>query len=306
MDCLKDIIGVKSCGEYKYYLDDYGFSLNKASNIAGSAFINGKDLVNKLITQSINDLVRSIHFDGFTADKILNDVQFGEVSSDTYTGTKTLTFTLNKSCKLGVFYIADIEFQAKTSGHVKIQQGTNVLFDGDVEAETSYTISVNSVMPDIFTISITTDAELYQHIGSSTCGCGQVSHYSITSSDGNSNSFFKTTFQVRCDIGKHLCRFIDKLVPAIIYRTLGKIYFQAYTTDAFNNWINSTSDKTLSLMMYYDSEYNSILDTEGKNASKLGQYQIELDRLSKTLPKPDCKCCLECDTIGWTEIISIP
>jgi hypothetical protein len=59
-------------------------------------------------------------------------------------------------------------------------------------------------------------------------------------------------------------------------------------------------------MMYYDSEYNSILDTEGKNASKLGQYQIELDRLSKTLPKPDCKCCLECDTIGWTEIISIP
>jgi hypothetical protein len=131
-------------------------------------------------------------------------------------------------------YLNDSKSKSLSFYMLDIGQGANVLFDGDVEAETSYTISVNSVMPDIFTISITTDAELYQHIGSSTCGCGQVSHYSITSSDGNSNSFFKTTFQVRCDIGKHLCRFIDKLVPAIIYRTLGKIYFQAYTTDAFN------------------------------------------------------------------------
>lgn len=306
MDCLKDKIGVKSCGSYDYYLDDYGFSLLKASNIAGSAFESGKDLVNKLINQSISDVVRSIRFDGFSADKMLNDVVFGNLQTDTYTGTKSITFTLDKACKLGTFYLANIEFQAKTAGHVKVELNGTPLFDDDVEAETSYTVEYNNNVSDIFTIKITTDAELYQYISTSTCGCGERTHYSATSSEGNSNAFVQTTFQIRCDISKHLCKFWDKLIHAVIYRTLGKIYFQAYTTDAFNNWINSSAEKTLSLMMYYDSEYMSILDTEGKNAKNFGQYQLEMDLLSKTLPKPTCKCCLDCKDTGWREVIVLP
>jgi len=49
-------------------------------------------------------------------------------------------------------------------------------------------------------------------------------------------------------------------------------------------------------MVYYDSDYRSIVDSEGQGKAE-GQYQISLNKLN--IPKPTCKCCMECKTSGW-------
>ena len=51
------------------------------------------------------------------------------------------------------------------------------------------------------------------------------------------------------------------------------------------------------MMVYYDSDYRSIVDSDVTNKA-LGQYQLSLNKLN--IPKPTCKCCMECKTSGWT------
>jgi len=51
------------------------------------------------------------------------------------------------------------------------------------------------------------------------------------------------------------------------------------------------------MMVYYDSDYRSIVDSEGVGKAA-GQYQLLLSKLN--IPKPSCKCCMECKTSGWS------
>ena len=53
------------------------------------------------------------------------------------------------------------------------------------------------------------------------------------------------------------------------------------------------------MMVYYDSQYAGFENTDTTN-KMLGQYQIELNKLN--IPKPTCRCCMECKTSGWAYV----
>lgn len=309
MQCFENIIGTRSCGEFKYYLDDYGFSLFRAANIADEAFLTGKNLIKKNVELAIKDVISDIHFDGFTVNKILSNVSFGSINkSCTFTGEKSISLKLDGSCETSTLYFNRLSFSTKTAGSVKVELISDTaleLYNDNVDAEKEISIQLNQNVPSSIIIKITTDAELYCYDKISSCQCNNNKHYIVDSEDNN--YMVSMQFHIRCDISEYLCNFIDIIAPAIIYKTLGKLYNSAYNTDSFNNWINSQQDKILQSMVYYDSEYLIMTDLQGKSTRIKGQYQLEIEKLSKILPKPNCKCCMDCnDSTGWIEQIVLP
>ena len=108
MDCTKNIIGYKDCNKaFRYYLDDYGISLNSASKVNDDKFTNAKAMLDTIISQSWKETFNDITFDGMQANKILNDVTYGMSESvNDFTGTKTVTLTKDDDCELGEFYLS--------------------------------------------------------------------------------------------------------------------------------------------------------------------------------------------------------
>lgn len=300
MDCTTNIIGYKSCGTAsKYYLDDYGISLNSASKVNDDKFTNAKEMLNKIISQSWQDTFNDVTFDGFNANKILNDVTYGDMDfSDSFTGTKETTFTLDKSCLLGSFYLSQLNVYVKTGGltTVTLIEGTTEteLYSDDTTDSTTIELAINNFVADVFSIRIVTAGEIWTGIGSSECGCNSAPYYSVSTTD--SLFPFTLTFQVRCNKLVHLCKYVDLLAPIVIAKVLGKYWFKLHTTDVFSNYVNSERDKAISMMVYYDSDYRSIIDSDVQSKA-LGQYQILLSKLN--IPKPTCKCCMECKSTGW-------
>jgi hypothetical protein len=299
MDCTTNIIGYKSCGvASKFYLDDYGLSLNSASKVNDDKFTNAKEMLNKIISQSWNETFNEVTFDGFNANKILNDVTYGDMDfSDSFTGVKETTFILDKSCTLGSFYLSQLNVYIKTGGltTVSLIDGTTEteLYSNDTEDSTVIELAINSFVSDTFKIKIITDGEVWTGIGSSECGCHSAPYYSVNTSD--SLFPFTLTFQVRCNKLVHLCKYVDILAPIVIAKILGKYWFKIHTTDVFSNYVNSEKERAIPMMAYYDSEYLSL--TNNEDSKILGQYQILLSKLN--IPKPTCKCCMECKSTGW-------
>jgi len=308
--CFDGIVGIRDCSSaYQYFLDDYGFSLLKAVKTTDSAYGNAKNLVNTLIAQSIDDVINDIHFKSFQSNKILNDSVYGKIDRENeFTGSKTITFTLDSCLTLGSFYLSAVSVFVKTGGTLTVTLTNNatdeILYDDTASAGT-LTIPYNAFVSDEWSVKIETDtAVLYNSIISNTCSY-DCNYYTVDNTDNVGG--LKIEFQVRCNKVKHLCRYSHLLAKAIIFKSLGKLYFQHYNTDSFNNYINSTDkDKLLSLMVYYDSTYINLINTERNPNEKNGQYQLELERLSKLIPEPMCTPCLECDTTGWVEKITLP
>jgi hypothetical protein len=302
MDCTLNIIGYRDCGNnYKYYLDDYGLSLLRATKIVDDKFDNAKDFINKLINQSWTETFEDITFDGFNANKILNDVSYGDIDKSGYfTGTKTTTFTLDDSCNLGSFYTSQLNVYVKTGGATTIQiiQGTVVseLYNDTSESDTIIELAINDFVDDIFQIKIITTGEIWTGISNGDCLCGNAPYYTIEAEDDL--IAFNLTFQVRCNKIPHLCKYVDLIAPIVINKIMGKIWFWLYTTDAFSNTVNSEKEKAISMMVYFDSNYINLISTERNPNEKQGQYQIGLNKLN--IPKPTCQCCMECKSSGWT------
>jgi hypothetical protein len=309
--CFDGLVGVRNCGvEYSYYLDDYGFSLAKGVKITDSAYNTAKNLIDTLIAHSIDDVISDITFKGFQANKILNDIELGTVDlTEEFTGTKDLTITLDKSCTLGQLYLSNLEYYVKTSGvtTVTLIQGstTTSLYTGTPTDNSLIQITVNSFVDD-FTIRIVTAGVLYNHSGLNGCGCMNPNYWTSTNTDSDSFSYGQINFQVRCNKVKHLCKFTHLLVKPIIYKTMGKLYYQLFSTDTFNNFINAEKERALTHAVYYDSNYINLVDTERNPNEKRGQFQIEIEKLNNLLPAPKCKSCMTCDTLGWRETTNIP
>ena len=301
MDCTQNIIGYRSCGTvFKYYLDDYGISLNSASKVNDDKFVNAKDMLDKIISQSWSDTFRDITFDGMDANKILNDVTVTDMDySDSFTGTKTVSFSLDNDCELGSFYLSQLNVYVKESGLTTVQliQGTTVseLYYDTPDDNTIIELAINDFVANDFEIKVITEGVVWIGSDNSECRCEGVQWYTITQDDNVLP--FTLTFQVRCNKLVHLCKYVDLIAPIVINKILGKFWFKIHTTDTFTNYVNSERDRAVSMMVYYDSDYRSIIDSEVSNKAE-GQYQISLNRLN--IPKPTCKCCMECKTSGWT------
>ena len=301
MSCTDNIIGYRDCNrEFKYYLDDYGISLNSASKVNDDKFTTAKNMLETLISQSWTETFADITFDGMQANKILNDVSYGLMDSSGYfTGTKTITLTKDNDCVLGAFYLSTVNAYVKTSGLTTIQliQGTvtTELYNDTPDDDELITLGVNDFVSDTFSIRIITEGEIYTGIPNNECLCEGAQWYDYS---GDFNDYPLTfTFQVRCNKEVHLCKYVDLIAPIVISKILGKYWFKVYTTDVFSNYVNSETAKAIPMMVYYDSDYRSIVDSEGSGKAS-GQYQLGLSKLN--IPKPSCKCCMECKTSGWT------
>lgn len=301
MDCTLNIIGYRSCGNtFRYYLDDYGISLNSASKVADDKFVNAKDMLDKLISQSWTETFADITFDGMDANKILNDVTVTDMDySDSFTGTKTVSFELDDECELGSFYLSQLNVYVKESGVTTIQliQGTTVseLYYDTPDDNSVIELAINDFVNNEFSVKVITDGVVWLGTDNSECRCEGVQWYTITKNDNVLP--FVLTFQVRCNKLVHLCKYVDLIAPIVIYKVLGKFWFKVHTTDIFSNYVNSEAEKAIAMMVYYDSDYRSIVVSEVTNKA-LGQYQIALNKLN--IPKPTCKCCMQCRTSGWT------
>ena len=302
MDCTLNIIGYRNCGrEFRFYLDDYGISLDSASKIVDSKFVNAKQMLDTFISQSWTKTFNDITFDGMQANKILNDVVYGDMDySDSFTGTKTKTFTKDDSCNLGSFYLSQLNVYVKESGLTTVQliQGTVVseLYNDTPDDNTTIELAINDFVADEFSIKVITEGVVWLGSNNSECRC-EAPYYTVT---GDDEIAFDLSFQVRCNKLVHLCKYVDLIAPIVINSIVGMYYFQTYTTDLFSNKVNSENQngKALTLAVYYDSNYINLVDTERNPNEKNGQYQISLNKLN--IPKPTCKCCMECKTSGWT------
>jgi len=301
MSCTTNIIGYRDCNrEFKYYLDDYGISLNSASKVNDDKFVNAKNMLDTLITQSWSETFNDITFDGMQANKILNDVSYGFMdASGTFTGTKTVTWTKDPYCELGAFYLSQLKVYVDTGDATTIQliQGsvTTELYNDTPTDDSIIEVNINDFVADTFSIRVITSGTISTCIANSECRCEDMIYF--TESGDYSDYPFALTFQVRCNKDVHLCKYVDLISPIVIAKILGKYWFKVYTTDVFSNYVNSETDKAISMMVYYDSDYRSIVDSEGIGKAS-GQYQLLLSKLN--IPKPTCKCCMECITSGWT------
>jgi hypothetical protein len=300
MDCTLNIIGYRNCDrEFRYYLDDYGISVLSGSKVVDDKFVNAKQMIDTLISQSWTETINDITFDGMQANKILNDVTFGYMDhNDSFTGTKTVIFTKDQICELGSFYLSQLNLYVKESGLTTVQliQGTVVseLYHNTPEDDTIIEIAINDFVSDEFQIKVITEGVVWLGSDNVECRCEDRVYYTVESDVIP----FVLTFQVRCNKLVHLCKYVDLIAPIVINKVLGKYWFKVHTTDVFSNFVNSNIEKAVSMMVYYDSNYINLVDTERNPNEKNGQYQLSLNKLN--IPKPTCKCCMECKTSGWT------
>ena len=301
MDCTLNIIGYRNCDrEFSYYLDDYGISVLSGSKVVDDKFANAKQMIDTLISQSWTETFNDITFDGMQANKILNDVTFGYMDyNDSFTGTKTVTFTKDQICELGSFYLSQLNVYVKESGLTTVQliQGTVVseLYNDTPDDNTTIELAINDYVADEFQIKIITEGVVWLGSDNGECRCEDRVYYTVEADVIP----FVLTFQVRCNKLVHLCKYVDLIAPIVINKVLGKYWFKVHTTDVFSNKVNSetANGKDIAMMVYYDSDYRSIVDSDVTNKA-LGQYQLSLNKLN--IPKPTCKCCMECKTSGWT------
>lgn len=302
MGCYDNLIGVKNCGkEYKYYLDDYGLSLTDLAKISDEKHSTGTSLLDSFIRIAWEKTINDIKIKGYDFNKILEDIIL-EVDYDNLTtlvgGVHDIHFKLGKCCKTVSYYLNSIKPNVNTNGVLKVElidnNGTTVLFNQITS--NNQIINLNSWINGDFILRVDLTA-----IGSATlnssiflqdsCNCS-CAMYDI---DKYSNGL-DVCLQVRCDKSKHLCKYIDQLAPIVINHILGQFWFKVHTTNRANDHKIYKDIDAISQMAYYNSEYLSMVQFEGKSVVKEGQYQIEMNSLN--LPLPKCNCCLECkDTI---------
>ena len=306
MACWTNLIGVKNCGkEYSYYLDNYNLSLTDLAKIADEKHYTGQNLLDSFIDIAWQKVINDIKIKGYDFNKILEDISL-EVNGNNPTvivgGTHDVSFKLGKCCKTVSYYLNSIKPNIKTDGLLKIllidNDGTTTLFDGTTNG--SQTININKWVSGDFILrvdltqvgSATLNSSIFnQNICECSCAMYEIDQYA---------NGLDICVQIRCDKSKHLCKYVDLLVPMAINHILGQFWFKVHTSNRANDHKIFKDVDALSQMAFYNSEYLAMVQFESKTVIKEGQYQIEMNSLN--LPLPKCNCCLECRESITTEI----
>lgn len=316
MNCYDNLISIRGLCEpeqARFYLDDYGMSLRSISKIADERFVTGKRLVSTIIERAWRDVLRDIRFDGFKSNLTLTDSLVGVVGTSGYSnGLQGILFTLDKSCTLGRFFVSSIFIHVKTGGSLVLTliegASTTTLYNDAVSNETIYEIRVGRFVSDSFSLMIdTTNCEVYRSsLSDDSCGCD---HYAVSSTEGGNGFGIQFQLQVRCDIEKHLCKFVDVIATAVIYKSLALLWHEAALSTRLNDFLTlGKKEEAYKWIGYYDSSLNVFKYDENKafvgGTVKVaqGQYQLELEKIK--LPVPKCRCCMECDGNNYS--ITIP
>ncbi len=308
--CYDNIIGIRGYCEdtnSKYYLDDYGISLKTLAKGADERFVTGKRLFETIINRAWKDVFNDISFDGFKANEVLSQATIG-VNSNTamasIAGYNGIAFTLDKRCSLGQFYVSSISLSVEVGGNTDIyivNNGVNqLLFSGAVANDSLLELQVNSYLSDTFSVIVdTTNVQVSKGSASEEdCGCS-YNYFSVNSTEGNNNFGLVVDLQVRCNIEKHLCRFVDLLALPVVYKALGLLSLEMMQSKRLNDYVtDKTKEEAAQMAGFYDSSINIFQYLEdkafvgGRPNVALGQYQLELNKIK--IPKPKCNCCIEC------------
>lgn len=277
MKC-KSKIGVRGLcdADYTHYLDLYGISLAKASNLSDSATLNAKELIEQSVEIAWQDVFNDIRIKGFKFGGIQHNFQ-----SKFTAGLNNNTLTLTRSCEFEVFEINKISVygENQTVQFKVLADGVEVYSYNDiVDGETLFEFnqSINADRLDLV-----------------------IENELLNTTNGTP---FKVDINLKCEAELFYCKYEKYIVKAVMLKACAIILNTILFSDRYNDLILYKRDDVGIRISQLDSSYN-LLNKENKLGSK-GLYQLELENINDILNKlvVRCSCCFECDDIFQTKI----
>lgn len=313
--CYENIISIRGLCQQDnamYYLDDIGISLLMAAKTADEKYGTGKKLIEAKIKQAWRDAFNDITFHGLEANKVLNDVTAGSISVasvapfDAFRGVK---FTMDKDCILSRFFLHKVTLSVKIGGATKIvlrDSGIEYeIYNGTIGNDEIIEVVTNRYMSDSFQIlADNKEIEVYSSLPNITCNCRDRLHFTINGTSYTSELYGITAdIQVRCDKDKYLCKFVDKIGQAVLYKAAALIWKDVNDSSRLNDYLVIKKEDAIAEMAWLDSTYNLLKYDPAveNNYTPKGMYQKELEKLN--IPVPKCPCCMECKSDGYTMVL---
>lgn len=281
-------IGVRGlCESYTSYLDDYGISLNKASKIADSSKITGKQLIDDSVKMAWKAVLSDIAIAGFKFKGIT------EVINSKYNNgiANVFSFSINRNCqfeaivlqkvKINALEVSDINFQIKGDGDV-IYTNSQTAVNGQI----TFDFEKQALDYDVVDLTITSTGDL---------------------ESTNNNTPFLLNAYLICDERILFCNYLDILEDAVKIKASAIILNNTIFNDRYNDLILYKSGEVAIRVSQLDSSLN-LLNGENK-INKKGLYQLEIEKLSiklkGILDNYKCSCCFECQS-NYKTIITLP
>jgi hypothetical protein len=306
--CYEYIVGIKGLCDDKsplYYVDDFGISLQDASNMSDTRYLNGKEMFTRKLKLAWQSLIQDVIIKGFKHDHVMQSFLITNAATDTLTGgTKTLMIGFTDNCELTGVYINKIVVDAAVGG------ATTITINGDTYSATLTTglntIYVNktydkqvSISIDLSAITVNTGKATLTSNGNSACMSSVGESYGMS-----------VTGDYRCNIESYLCRFPDKIGLALAYKTTALLYKELMLTTSLSE-ILFVKDKQsiMTEIASLDSDEN-LFQYDDKTAVTdtikvaKGKYQKQIDIINRQLPLPKCLCCLQ--AVKSQYLVSIP
>jgi len=288
----RDVIGVKGlCDvEYPYNLDSLGISLNKASKLADSSTLTGKNLITESIEFAWQQTMSDIRVDGFMVNGLQTNYANEFTATSLNEGLYTKTFTRN--CDIESFFFNWIKFIVNGTLDIKFsifKDGIEqILFEDSVTDET---------------IKINIDNHIY---------CDELEFKLIAIGSGtltqtNDSNALNYLGHKSCSEQLFYCKYWEYLVQAVMYKATAVILNSVLFNDRYNDLVIYKTGEMAHRIAQLDSSYN-LLNNENRLASK-SLYQLELEKINLKLKtivqKSKCTCCFDCDNY-ITSKISLP
>lgn len=289
----RDVIGVRGVCEttYPYYLDTLGISLSKASDLADSSKVTGRQLIDDAIEMAWQDVFSDLRADGF----MVNGVQRTHETFFNTTQTKgegTYTLSLYKSCDIEQTFIGKLIVSVSGELNVVLTATldgvTQTVYSGDLEDEdltVTFDNFYNAENID-FTLVATGDGEMK------------------ATDDGG---VMKIDSYTMCSERLFYCKYWSYLVRAVMYKTVAHILNASLFSDRYNDLITYKKDEIAVRISQLDSSMNLLGTVERINTK--GMYQKEIEninlKLKQIVKNSYCTCCFECDNV-ISSSIAIP
>lgn len=281
----KDVIGVRGLCDttYPYYLDSMGISLAKASKIADSSHITGKNLIDEAVEFGWEQVFKDLRIDGFMVNGVRNILKqnLGTELKD----LGTYTTTLSRDCDIEYIFLNNISIQV--SGEVTalvsiIYNGVETILYNDVLEDEELRVNIDG--------QFNTDEIVLKVVAS---GSGKL-YDGIIGYDG----------YTMCSEQLFYCKYWNYLVQAVMMQATVYILNNTFFSDRYNDFSVYKKEEAVIRISQLDSNYN-LLNAENR-INKKGLYQIEIERINSKLKEivkqSYCTCCFECDNIISSKI----
>lgn len=286
-----NIIGMRGLCEAtdtRYYVDDYGISLNLASKLAHDSFQSGRELFLSKLALAWRIVENDIAVNGFNFNKVLHTYQ-NKFTTQITDQTET---TFPNSCVNAGVWINYFKVKVIGTGTLRVLlNGTDIFITNpslpsapnDVSDET-VTLTVDAYIPDNSTLEIISTGVTIQDAG---------------------GTFAEVSGYIKCDKSYYLCKYSDLIVFAVIYKLCALILNEQLLNPRYNDFIAYSNEGNQLALKIAQLDTSLTLVTFEELPQKKGAYQRELESISKILPVPKCDCCFECEGTVKFDIVRL-